>query len=86
MRSTETRRGRQPVPITDPLLRMPAIAEHLDVSTPRAYAIVHEHMSGSIVRYGRAIRVPESAVRAFIAAGGSTSTAPAERAAESVAS
>ncbi len=75
-----------PAPNADPLLRMPAIAERLDVSTARAYAIVHEHMSGSIVRYGRAIRVPESAVRAFIAAGGSTGTASADRPAEGVAS
>ena len=52
-----------------PLHRIEKVAEELDVSVPRAYALVREGILPS-VHLGRQIRVSDEALRKFVASGG----------------
>lgn len=56
------------------LLKVPDMARVLGVSAKRGYELVPELPPGAIVRLGRAIRIREDALRAWIEAGGTTST------------
>jgi excisionase family DNA binding protein len=51
------------------LRRIPEVARELDVSVPRAYALVREGLLPA-VRLGRQVRVSEAALRRFISDGG----------------
>ena len=51
------------------LRRIPDVARELDISIPRAYALVREGVLPA-VRLGRQVRVSEAALRRFISKGG----------------
>lgn len=63
---------------TDPLLRMPQVAERLDVSLTRAYAIAP--FIPGVVRLGRSVRIPASALERFITRGGTVASTEPETA------
>lgn len=54
------------------LLRVPDMARALGISAKRAYELVPELPPGAVVRLGRAIRIREDVLRAWIEAGGTS--------------
>jgi excisionase family DNA binding protein len=56
------------------LLRVPKVAEIIDVTIPRTYELLRQGIIPGVVRMGRQIRVDPDALAAWIASGGSVQT------------
>jgi excisionase family DNA binding protein len=63
------------------LQRIPKLAEILDVTLPRAYELVRTGYfpPGVVVRIGRQVRFDESALREWLASGGSLQAGEAQK-------